>query len=268
LSKVLLPMPEGVSGGDLYRSCCGLDVHAQTVVACLIREGRKSIRTFSTMTDDLLALLDWLIAQGCTHVAIESTGVYWKPVFNILEGDMEVILVNARPVKAVLGRKTDVKDCEWLADLLRHRLLKASFIPPLEIRELRELTHYRQTLVREQASVANRVQMIIESGTIKPAQVATDALGTSGRLMLRALAAGEADVTKLAEMTRGRLRGKKVELQRALRGRLTTAQRFVLSELLDRYNESEEAILRVNKQIRQEVAQGPAPFVQEAMQLL
>lgn len=252
----------------LYRSCCGLDVHAQTVVACLIREGRKSIRTFSTMTDDLLALLDWLTADGCTHVAIESTGVYWKPVFNILEGDMEVILVNARHVKAVPGRKTDVKDCEWLADLLRHGLLKASFIPPLEIRELRELTRYRRTLVREQASVANRVQRIIESGNIKLAQVATDALGTSGRRMLRALAAGEADVTKLAEMARGRLRGKKVELQRALRGRLTAAQRFVLSELLDRYDELEAAILRVNEQIRREVAEGPDPFVREAMQLL
>ena len=252
----------------LYRSCCGLDVHAQTVVACLLREGRKSIRTFSTMTDDLLALLDWLTAEGCTHVAIESTGVYWKPVFNILEGEMEVILVNARHVKVVPGRKTDVKDCEWLADLLRHGLLKASFIPPLEIRELRELTRYRQTLVREQASVANRVQRIIESGNIKLAQVATDALGTSGRRMLRALAAGEADVTKLAEMARGRLRGKKVELQRALRGRLTAAQRFVLSELLDRYDELEAAILRVNEQIRQEVAQGPDPFVREALQLL
>lgn len=252
----------------LYRSCCGLDVHAQTVVACLIKMGQKSVRTFSTMTDDLLGLLDWLTTEGCTHVAIESTGVYWKSVFNILEGDMEVILVNARHVKAVPGRKTDVKDCEWLADLLRHGLLKASFIPPLEIRELRELTRYRQTLVREQASVANRVQRIIESGNIKLAQVATDALGVSGRRMLRALAAGEADVTKLAEMARGRLRGKKVELQRALQGRLTTAQRFVLSELLDRYDELEAAILRATEQIRQEVAEGPNPFVREAMQLL
>src|SRR5215216_1818895 len=167
----------------LYRSCCGLDVHAQTVVACLIREGRKSIRTFSTMTDDLLALLDWLTSEGCTHVAIESTGVYWKPVFNILEGVTAVILVNARHVKAVPGRKTDVKDCEWLADLLRHGLLKPSFIPPVEIRELRELTRYRQSLVREQASVANRVQKIAESGNIKLSEVASDALGLSGRMM-------------------------------------------------------------------------------------
>ncbi len=147
----------------LYRCCCGLDVHAQTVVACLIRDGKKQTRTFSTMTDDLLLLLDWLSGEGCTHVAIESTGVYWKPVFNLLEGVLEVVLVNARHVKEVPGRKTDVRDCEWLADLLRHGLLKASFIPPLEIRELRELTRYRQTLVREQSSVANRVQRIIES---------------------------------------------------------------------------------------------------------
>ncbi len=252
----------------LYRSCGGLDVHAQTVVACLIKDGQKETRTFSTMTDDLLRLLDWLTAEGCTHVAIESTGVYWRPVFNILEGQMEVILVNARHVKAVPGRKTDVKDCEWLADLLRHGLLKASFIPPLEIRELRELTRYRRTLVREQAAVANRVQRIIESGNIKLAQVATDALGVSGRQMLRALAKGESDGTKLAELARGRLRGKKSELRRALQGRLTAAQRFVLHELLDRYDELAAALFRVNEQIKGEVAQGPDPFVREALQLL
>jgi transposase len=245
-----------------------LDVHAQTVVACLIKDGQKETRTFSTMTDDLLRLLDWLTAEGCTHVAIESTGVYWRPVFNILEGQMEVILVNARHVKAVPGRKTDVKDCEWLADLLRHGLLKASFIPPLEIRELRELTRYRRTLVREQAAVANRVQRIIESGNIKLAQVATDALGVSGRQMLRALAKGESDGTKLAELARGRLRGKKSELRRALQGRLTAAQRFVLHELLDRYDELAAALFRVNEQIKGEVAQGPDPFVREALQLL
>ncbi len=130
----------------IHPCCCGVDVHTKTVVACLIKQGKKQVRTFSTMTDDLLAMSDWLVAQGCTHVAIESTGVYWKPVFNLLEGVLEVILVNARHVKAVPGRKTDVRDCEWLADLLRHGLLKASFIPPLYIREIRELTRYRQTL--------------------------------------------------------------------------------------------------------------------------
>ena len=144
----------------IHETCCGLDVHAKTVVACLIKRGHKEIRTFSTMTVELLQLLDWLVSAGCSAVAIESTGVYWRPVFNILEGSVKVMLVNARHVKAVPGRKTDVKDCEWLADLLRHGLLKASFIPPVEIRELRELTRYRQSLVREQGAVANRVQKI------------------------------------------------------------------------------------------------------------
>jgi transposase len=138
----------------VYACCCGLDVHAKTVVACLVTKGRKEIRTFATMTDELLQLGDWLSSAGCTHVAIESTGVYWKPVFNILESLLKVILVNARHIKAVPGRKTDVRDCEWLADLLRHGLLKASFIPPREIRELRELLRYRQTVVTEHTAVA------------------------------------------------------------------------------------------------------------------
>jgi len=252
----------------LYRCCCGLDVHAQTVVACLIRDGKKQTRTFSTMTDELLLLLDWLTAEGCTHVAIESTGVYWKPVFNLLEGVLEVVLVNARHVKAVPGRKTDVRDCEWLADLLRHGLLKASFIPPLEIRELRELTRYRQTLVREQASVANRVLRIIESGNIKLGQVASNALGVSGRLMLRSLCEGETDGAKLAALARGQLKKKEAELRRALTGRLSPAQRFVLRELLDRYEELEAALARASEQIKQEVAKCNDPFVREAVELL
>jgi len=252
----------------LYRCCCGLDVHAQTLVACLIRDGKKQTRTFSTMTDELLLLLDWLTAEGCTHVAIESTGMYWKPVFNLLEGVLEVVLVNARHVKAVPGRKTDVRDCEWLADLLRHGLLKASFIPPLEIREVRELTRYRQTLVREQASVANRVLRIIESGNIKLGQVASNALGVSGRLMLRSLCAGETDGAKLAALARGQLKKKEAELRRALTGRLSPAQRFVLRELLDRYEELEAALSRASDEIKQEVAKCPDPFVAEAIKLL
>jgi len=180
----------------VYECCCGLDVHAKTVVACLVTKGRKEIRTFATMTDELLQLGDWLSSAGCTHVAIESTGVYWKPVFNILEGLLTVILVNARHIKAVPGRKTDVRDCEWLADLLRHGLLKASFIPPVEIRELRELVRYRQTILTEHTAVANRIQKLIESANIKLGQVASDVLGLSGRLMLRALAAGEVEEQK------------------------------------------------------------------------
>jgi transposase len=251
-----------------YRCCAGLDVHAKTVVACLMKGSAKTTRTFSTITDELLALSDWLLEQGCTHVAIESTGVYWRPVFNLLEGLLEVILVNARHIKAVPGRKTDVKDSEWLADLLRHGLLKASFIPPLEIRELRELTRYRQTLIGDQAAIANRIQRLIESGNVKLGQVASDCLGVSGRLMLRRLAEGEDNAQTLASLARGQLKKKEAELRRALSGRMTVAQRFVLGELLDRYEEQEKAIARVNEEIKREVENSPDPFVAKAVELL
>ena len=254
---------------EVIHSCCGgLDVHAKTVVVCLIKLGKKETRTFSTMTDDLLALSDWLVEEECTHVAIESTGVYWKPVFNILEGVVEVILVNARHVKAVPGRKTDVKDCEWLADLLRHGLLIASFIPPAHIRELRELIRYRQSLVKEQTAVANRIQKLIESGNIKLGQVVSDVLGVSGRAMLRALAAGEANAGEMAQLAQPQLKAKAPELRRSLEGRLTPAQRWVLGELLARYEELAAALARVKEQIQREVAESPDPFVAEAVPLL
>jgi len=252
----------------LYTCCCGIDVHARMLVACLIKQGKKHLRTFSTMTDDLLCLLDWLKAEACTHVAIESTGVYWKPVFNILEGSMEVILTNARDSKGFKARKTDVIDAEWLADLLRHGLLKASFIPPLEIRELRELTRYRESLIRERTSLANRIQKLVESGNIKLGQVASDALGVSGKLMLRALAQGDTDAERMSNLARRSMKRKKPELKRALEGRLTKAQRWVLSELLDQYDQVEAAIKRVEEKLKQEVENSPDPFVGEAVRLL
>jgi transposase len=252
----------------VYDSCCGLDVHAKMVVACLITKGRKEMRPLATMTDELLQLGDWLSSVGCMHVAIESTGVYWKPGFNILESLLTVILVNARHIKAVPGRKTDVRDCEWLADLLRHGLLKASFIPPLEIRELRELVRYRQTLVTEHTAVANRIQKLIESANIKLGQVASEVLGLSGRLRLRALAEGETEAGKLAEMAQGKLKSKKAELRRALDGRFTPVQRWVLAEFLTRVEELEAALTRVEARIGEEVAASPAPFVPEAGALL
>jgi transposase len=252
----------------VYECCGGLDVHAKTVVACLIKQGRKEVRTFATMTEELLQLADWLVKAGCTHVAIESTGVYWKPVFNILEGLLTVILVNARHIKAVPGRKTDVRDCEWLADLLRHGLLKASFIPPVEIRELRELTRYRQTLVTEHTAVANRLQKLLESANVKLGQVASDVLGLSGRLMLRALAEGEQDAAKLAELAQGKLKSKKSDLRRALEGRLTQVQRWVLAEFLARLEELEAALSRVETRIGEEVESCSDPFVKEAVALL
>ena len=234
----------------IHEICSGIDVHAKMLVACLIlANGEKQVRTFSTMTEDLLRLRDWLVASQCTHVAIESTGVYWKPVFNILEDALTVILINPEHAHALRGRKTDVKDAEWLADLLRHGLLRASFIPPPEIRELRELTRYRESLVREQSAVANRIQKLIESGNIKLAQVASDALGASGRTILWALARGETDPVKLAALAQRQLKEKRVQLERALQGRLTVNQRFVLRELLQRWEELEAADRRVSKEI-------------------
>lgn len=252
----------------LYECCCGLDVHAQTIVACVIRKGRKEVRTFGAMTAQLLQLCDWLQEVGCTHVAMESTGVYWKPVFNILEGVLEVILVNAQHIKAVPGRKTDVKDCEWIADLLRHGLLRASFIPPLPIRELRELVRYRAGQVKELATTANRIQKVAESGNIKLGQVASDVMGLSGRRILRALAGGETNPELMAELVQGKLKRKQPAVCQAVNGRLTTAQRWVLTELLDRYEELEQAIDRVKTRIQEEVAQNPDPSVAEAIQLL
>jgi len=252
----------------LYACCCGIDVHAKLLVACLLKAGKKEVRTFSTMTEDLLRLLDWLTQAGCTHVAIESTGVYWRPVFNILEGILDVILTNARDAKGYKARKTDVIDAEWLADLLRHGLLKPSFIPPLPIRELRDLTRYRESLVREQTALANRIQKLIESANVKLGQVASDALGASGKVMLRALAAGETDAEQLSHLARGILKRKQPQLQQALQGRFTQAQRWILAELLDQYDQVEAALQRAEARIRQEVENSADPFVPKAVPLL
>ena len=214
----------------LYARCCGLEVHAKTVVACLYVEGEPQIRTFSTMTADLLRLADWLLAAGCTHVALERTGVYWRPVFNLLEDHFVVLLVNAHPIKAVPGRKTDVRDCDWICDLLRHGLLKGSFIPPRHLREWRELTRHRQILVRDRAAGAHRIQPLLESANIKLGHVATNVLGLSGRFMLQARADGEEDAAPLAQLAKGKLRAKAARLQQALTGHLTPTQRFLLQE--------------------------------------
>jgi transposase len=188
----------------VHARCAGLDVHKRTVVACVLLtqpEGtvERDVRTVGTMTADLLALADWLAAQEITQVAMESTGVYWRPVFNLLEEGRTVVLVNPQHMQAVPGRKTDSKDAEWLADLLRHGLLAASFIPPQPIRDLRELTRYRTTLVRERAQDVLRVQKLLEGATLKLAAVATDVLGRSGRAMLEAIVGGEQDPDALAQ---------------------------------------------------------------------
>jgi transposase len=233
----------------LHEICCGIDVHSETLTACLNNKGKKETRTFSTMTYDLLKMRDWLVESGCKEIVIESTGVYWKPVYNILDGAVKVIVVNPEHVKGLRGHKTDVKDAEWLSDLLRHGLVRPSFIPPEQIREMRELTRYRDSLVGEHRSVANRIVKLIESANIKLAEVATDVLGASGRAMLRALTEGESDNRKLAEMAQGKLKKKEPQLVRALEGRLLPMQRFVLSQLLDQLEKLEEIERRVNAQI-------------------
>jgi len=238
----------------IYPRCCGLDVHKRGVVACLVTPGAdgvpsKEVRTFTAMTDDLLALSDWLAAAGCTHVAMESTGVYWKPVYNLLEDGFALLLVNARHVKAVPGRKTDAKDCEWLADLLRHGLLQASFVPDRPQRDLRELTRYRTSLVRERTAAANRLQKTLEGANIKLAAVATDILGKSGREILAALVAGRTDAAELAQLAKGRLREKLVELERALVGRVEAHQRFLLAEQLAHVDFLDASIDRVSAEV-------------------
>ena len=194
---------------------------------------RKEKRVFGTVTRELLALTDWLRACGVTHVAMESTGVYWKPVWNLLEGQFEVLLVNAQHIKAVPGRKTDQKDSEWIADLLQHGLRRGSFVPPRATRELRDLTRYRVSLAQECNRIANRIQKVLEDANIKLASVATDALGASGRAMLEVLIAGQQDSGQLAEMSKGLLRNKIPELRQALEGRVTERHRFLLRQLLD-----------------------------------
>jgi transposase len=239
----------------LYERCCGLDIHKRTVVACLVEPGprgerpRKEVRTFETMTHELLLLADWLEAHGVTHVAMESTGVYWKPVHNLLEERFELLLVNAQHIKAVPGRKTDVRDCEWIADLLRHGLLRASFVPVRAQRELRELVRHRSSLVRERTAAANRLQKTLEGANIKLASVASDILGKSGRTMLEAIIGGESDPTVLAQHARRQLRNKIPALERALAGSIGSHQRFMLAEQLRHVDFLVAAIDRLGQEI-------------------
>jgi transposase len=232
----------------------GLDVHKKTVVATRVRvtEDERMVwetKTFGTMTADLLELDDWLTDWECTHVAMESTADYWKPVFNILEGRFEVMLVNAQHVKHVPGRKTDAKDSEWLAELLIHGLLKPSFIPPKPQRQLREMTRYRSTLVRDRARVVNRVQKQLEGMNIKLASVATDVMGASGRAMLEAIIADRLTPQEMAELARGRLRNKKAELEKALTGIVGPQQRKVLALQLEHIDFLDEQVEELSAEI-------------------
>jgi transposase len=252
----------------LYPCCSGLDIHKKFVVACVMTtnaEGhvQKESRTFSTMTQDLLALLDWLHAAGCTHVAMESTGSYWRPVYNLLEGQFTLLVGNAYHMKTVPGRKTDVKDAEWIADLLRHGLIRGSFIPTPAQRQLRDLTRYRTHLVEERARLTNRLQTVLEDANVKLASVVTDIRGVSARAILAALIAGETDPVVLAELARGRLRAKREVLAQAVVGRFTPHHAFLITEHLSQLDYLEEAVARVSAEIAQRLQ-----AEQEALELL
>jgi transposase len=240
----------------LYPRCCGLDIHKKTVVACLMTtEGGqppvKVIRTFRTMTVGLLALADWRHPAGCTHVAMESTGVYWRPIYPLLEGLFELRAVNAQHSKAVPGRQTDVKDAEWSAELLRHGLLRGRFIPSKPQRQLRELTRHRTTLVQDRARVINRLQAGLEDANSKLAAVVTDIRGVSARARLEALSAGPRDVDALADLARGRLRTKRHQPAAALQGYFTPHHSFLVTEDLSQIDDLDDAGDRVSAMIAQ-----------------
>jgi len=248
--------------------CCGLDVHKDTIAAC-VRIGGPSgraaqhVQTFRTTTADLLVLRDWLAAHGVTHVAMESTGVYWKPVYYALESDFTCLLVNAAHIKQVPGRKTDVHDCVWIAQLLEHGLLRGSFVPPVPIRELRDLTRYRKALIQDRTRVANRLHKALEDAGVKLASVASDILGVSGRAMLAALAQGTTDPEILAELARGRLRGKLPALRTALAGRFRSHHAFLVGQLLAHLDYIDEAIATLSTEIESRLA----PFADQLTRL-
>ena len=239
--------------------CCGLDVHQGSVVACIIvtdqrRKPRREIRTFGTMTKDLQALCKWLEAEGITHVAMESTGIYWRPVYNLLHGSFALIVANAHHIKTVPGRKTDVKDAEWIANLLRHGLINASYVPIPEIAELRDLTRYRRKLVGTASAERNRTLKLLETANIKLASVAADVFGVSGLAMLRALASGASTAEETADLARGRMRRKLAPLAAALDGRVTEHHRFLLTVALGRLDAIERDIALLDERIAAKVA--------------
>lgn len=239
----------------VHERCCGLDVHKDKIVACLLTPGgaggraKRELRTYGAFTGELLALADWLGEQGCTHIAMESTGSYWKPLYNIFEGRFELLIVNARHLKLVPGRKTDIKDAEWIADLLRHGLLRSSFIPPRGQRELRELTRYRTSLVQERSAEVNRIQKVLEGANIKLGSVASNVMGVSGRAMLEAMVRAESDPAVLAGLARGILRKKQDALVLALTGLVGEHQRFMLGEQISHIDDLDARINRLDEEI-------------------
>lgn len=213
----------------IYERCCGIDVHKKMVIACIIVKGKKEIREFGTMTDELMKMIVWIKEANCQVVAMESTGVYWKPVYNLLESEsISTIVANAQHIKGVPGRKTDVKDAEWICDLTRHGLVKASFIPDREQRELREMTRYRQDLIEERAREINRIQAVLEGANIKLASVITDINGKTGQNILQAISKGTTDGEILSSLACGSVKAKQDDLKRALTGSLGVHQQRMI----------------------------------------
>jgi len=244
----------------IHERCCGLDVHKKTVTACSITPDGKEIRTFGTMTADILELVEWIKSKGCSHVAMESTGVYWKPIYNLLEFEgIETLVVNAKHIKAVPGRKTDVKDAEWIADLLRHGLLRGSYIPSRDQRELRELVRYRKKLIEERSREVSRMQKVLEGANIKLSSVATDIMGVSGRSMIEAIIEGVEDPEVLSKLARGRMKKKKEDLVRALQGLVGPHQKLLLSAQLQHIDFLDQQI----SQLDQEIERRMRPFEEE-----
>jgi transposase len=233
----------------VHSHCCGMDVHKKNVKACIMTPQLKEIRTFSTMTGDLLKLKDWLKQCAVTDVAMESTGVYWKPIYNLLEDEFGVIVVNAKHIKNVPGRKTDVKDAEWIADLLKHGLVKASFIPDRGQRELRELVRYRRGLIQDRSALVNRIQKVLEGANIKLSSVATNVMGVSGRAMLQAMIEGNENPEELAELAQGKLRDKHTDLVAALQGLMAAHQRMLLESLLRHMDFLDSEIARLDNEV-------------------
>jgi transposase len=242
----------------LVHCCCGLDVHKATIVACLLtgtphQKPHKEIHTFGTMTRDLIALRDWLLEHGCTHVGMESTGVYWKPIYAILEDHVDVTIGNAHHIKNVPGRKTDVKDAEWIADLLRHGLINKSFVPNQPIRELRDLLRYRRKVVEARSAERNRVIKLLDQANIKLSSIATDVFGVSGMLMIKALIAGEAKPDEMAQLAKGRMRTKIGQLEHALEGTIEEHHRFLLGKQVRRLEQMDTDLEHVEQRIEQQL---------------
>jgi transposase len=233
----------------LYPRSCGLDVHKKTVTACVVTPDSRETRTFGTVTAELLKLREWLSECEVTHVAMESTGVFWKPIYNLLEDSFSLLLVNAQHVKALPGRKTDVKDAEWIADLLRHGLVRGSFVPDRKQREVRELARYRRTLIEERAREVNRIQKVLEGANIKLSSVASDIVGVSGKMMLQAMISGVEDPKALAEMAKGTLRRKKASLEEALQGVVSEEQKTLLKIQIDHLDFLDKQIAQLDAEI-------------------